>query len=104
ALGPSSLMLAASIVLVVCVGLFSIVHRRMLHVSALRPRAAADPVAEGAGITDLLKSKYLLLLGALMLLLNCVNSNGEYLLDRTLLETLKADGLDHKAAVKFIGG
>jgi AAA family ATP:ADP antiporter len=103
ALGPSSLMLVAAIVLVVCVGLFSIVHRRMLHVSTSRERAAIDPVAEGAGIRDLLKSKYLILLGALMLLLNCVNSNGEYLLDRTLLETLKANGLDHKAAMTFIG-
>lgn len=103
ALGPSSLMLVAGGVLVVCVGLFFIVHRRMLHISTARDRAAADPIAEGAGIKDMLQSKYMILLGALMLLLNCVNSNGEYLLDRTLLDTLQADGLEHQAAMTFIG-
>jgi AAA family ATP:ADP antiporter len=101
-LGPSALMLVAAAVLVLCVGLFLVVHRQMQHVSSRAVEVATEPIAE-AGIRDLLQSKYLLLLGGLMLLLNCVNSNGEYLLDRTLLETLHARGLDHRAAITFIG-
>jgi AAA family ATP:ADP antiporter len=103
ALGPSSLMLLAAVVLVVCVGLFLVVHRQAIHVSTAKQRSATEPIAANAGIRDLLQSKYMLLLGALMLLLNCVNSNGEYLLDRTLLETLKSNGLDHNAAMTYIG-
>jgi AAA family ATP:ADP antiporter len=102
ALGPSTLMLVAAGLLVLCVGLFLIVHRRALQVSKDRNEVATEPIAK-AGIRDLLQSKYLLLMGGLMLLLNCVNSNGEYLLDRTLLETLNAKGMDHKAAMTFIG-
>jgi len=102
ALGPSTLMLVAAGLLVLCVGLFLIVHRRALRVSRDRNEIATEPIAK-AGIRDLLQSKYLLLMGGLMLLLNCVNSNGEYLLDRTLLETLHAKGMDHRAAMTFIG-
>jgi ATP:ADP antiporter, AAA family len=100
ALGPPTLMLVAAAVLVVCVGLFLVVHRHTQSVSTAGTRAS-DPI--DAGLGDLLRNKYLLLLGALMLLLNCVNSNGEYLLDRTLLETLRAEGRDHQSAVRFIG-
>lgn len=102
ALGPAALMLVAAGVLVLCVGLFLVVHRRMAEVSATRHEAESEPIAK-ASIGDLLQSRYLLLMGGLMLLLNCVNSNGEYLLDRTLLETLKTNGMDHKAAMTYIG-
>jgi ATP:ADP antiporter, AAA family len=110
-LGPASLMLVAGGVLVVCVGLFWVVHRRAESTSHKREAEAQttaqtrtkDNVAEGAGIRDLLQSKYMLLLGGLMFLLNCVNSNGEYLLDRTLLETVQQDGIVGSAATTFVG-
>lgn len=101
-LGPSALMLVAGGVLVVCVALFWVVNRRIEGNKKATDRPS-EPIAEGAGIRDLLQSKYMVLLGGLMLLLNCVNSNGEYLLDKTLLETLRADGLTHDAAMTFIG-
>lgn len=103
ALEPSVLMSIAAVVLVLCVGLFLVVHRRMLEVSASRDRVEAEPIGDGAGILDLFKNKYMLLLAGLMLLLNCVNSNGEYLLDRTLLETLKSSGFDERGAATYIG-
>lgn len=101
-LGPATLMLVAAVVLVVCVGLFLAVDRqaRLTSSSGDRP---SEPIAAAGGISELLQNRYLLLLGALLLLLNCVNSNGEYLLDRTLLETLRAQGLEHREAVTYIG-
>jgi AAA family ATP:ADP antiporter len=85
-----------------CVGLFWVVNRRVVGSKQTSDRPS-EPIAQGAGIRDLLQSKYLVLLGGLMLLLNCVNSNGEYLLDKTLLETLRENGLTHGAAITYIG-
>jgi AAA family ATP:ADP antiporter len=63
------------------------------------PRAAAQaettpqgPVGGPNAFRLLTQDRYLLLVAALTLALNWVNSNGEYLLDRTLLATLKAQG------------
>jgi AAA family ATP:ADP antiporter len=50
----------------------------------------------------LTQDRYLLLVAALTLALNWVNSNGEYLLDRTLLATLQAQG-GKVNPVAFIG-
>jgi ATP:ADP antiporter, AAA family len=103
-LGPYTLMLSAAGVLVVCVSLFLVVER---HVDgdARRDKTVREdaPVSQEGLIPLLLHSKYLLLLGVFTLLLNCVNSNGEYLIDRTLLETVKARGLSEAAATTFIG-
>jgi AAA family ATP:ADP antiporter len=103
ALGPATLMLVAAVVLVVCVGLFLVVHRRLSSVSTAEGQVASEPVSGNAKISDLLQSRYMLLLAALVLLLNCVNTNGEYLLDRTLLDAVSAQGHDRDAAMAFIG-
>jgi AAA family ATP:ADP antiporter len=104
ALGPYTLMLSAAVVLVVCVFLFVVVER---HVDddARRDKTKRDdePVSQEGLLPLLLHSKYLMLLGVLTLLLNCVNSNGEYLIDRTLLETVQARGMSETAATTFIG-
>jgi AAA family ATP:ADP antiporter len=104
ALGPYTLMLSAAVVLVVCVFLFVVVER---HVDddARRDKTAREdePVSQEGLLPLLLHSKYLMLLGVLTLLLNCVNSNGEYLIDRTLLETVQARGMNESAATTFIG-
>jgi AAA family ATP:ADP antiporter len=47
-----------------------------------------EPPLEGPVLQSLLHDKYLLWIALLMLLVNCVNSTGEYLLDRTLLAAL----------------
>ncbi len=47
------------------------------------------PLGKGGGFAMLLKDRYLLLLGALSFFLNWVNTSGEYILDRVLLETAK---------------
>ncbi|MGZ3423818.1 MAG: NTP/NDP exchange transporter [Polyangiales bacterium] len=88
AIGPFGLMLLAAAILVGCLGLTSIVHRRARreHASKLK-HEEETPLGGENGFKLLLADRYLLLIGALALILNAVNSTGEYLLDRTLLHS-----------------
>lgn len=89
--GPGALMLGAALLLLVCVGALLWVERRSRRLRASGARKREVEAAEEHGLTNesafalLLHDRYLLLLAALTLLTNFVNSNGEYLLDRTLL-------------------
>ncbi|HEX7672137.1 MAG TPA: hypothetical protein VF395_21225, partial [Polyangiaceae bacterium] len=93
-------MAGASVILVVCLLLLALVDRR------LAPQRAAseheeEPLVQGRAFRMLVRDKYLLLIAALTLLLNWVNSNGEYVLDRTLLASL--GHMSEHDAVRFIG-
>jgi AAA family ATP:ADP antiporter len=102
--GPRGLMLAAAAILVVCVGLIGWADRRTRSERTTRDTThAEEPLGTHQSVFALLlRDKYLLLIAALMLVLNWVNSNGEYLLDRTLLATLARQGANVDAAA-FIG-
>jgi ATP:ADP antiporter, AAA family len=102
-LGPAWLMGVAAAILVVCVGLFA-----WIDVRAGSPGRRADepgheePLHHDHVVRVLLHDKYLLLIAGLTLLLNWVRSNGDYLLDRTLLASLaeaKSHGADASAFV-----
>ena len=76
------------------------------------PRAAPDtPVAAEpfVGIATVLRNRYLMLLAASVMLLNCVSTTGDYLLTRSLLEQIERDvaaapGLDRASLVaEFYG-
>ena len=101
--GPSALMSAAATILVVCIGLLAWIEVRVRRQApqGARPEEAEEPLGRESAVALLFNDRYLLLLAGLTLLLNWVNSNGEYVLDRTLLETL--DGHDEAAAARFIG-
>lgn len=66
--------------------------------------AAGDPLPKGGAFRTVLKSPYLLLIAALVLLLNLVNTTGEYLLGRTVAQAA-ADAVAHGGVSeeKFIG-
>jgi AAA family ATP:ADP antiporter len=102
-LGPRGLMLGAAALLLVCVLLVAWVDRRARSAA---PRAAEadpeEPLPAQNAFQLLLHDKYLLLVAALTLLLNWVNSNGEYLLDRTLLAAV-ADGAAGGDPERFVG-
>lgn len=106
-LGPSGLMLVAAAILVVCLFLIAAADRRLLpRAPSAHPADASSAQKEGPLISDnafrfLATDKYLLLIAALMLLLNWVNTNGEYLLDRTLLAQMGQ--LEGAAAERFVG-
>jgi AAA family ATP:ADP antiporter len=97
-LGPSGLMAAAAILLVVCVLLFTWVGARVGS-PARRPDEPHhdEPLVHDHVARVLARDRYLLLIAGLTLLLNWVRSNGDYLLDRTLLAAVddaKTRGID----------
>jgi AAA family ATP:ADP antiporter len=103
AMGPASLMIAAAGLLVVCVGLFAWVGVRA-GAPGRRPEEAhhEEPLVHEGAARVLAHDRYLLLIAGLTLLLNWVRSNGDYLLDRTLLSALaeaRSHGADPSAFV-----
>lgn len=84
-LGPYAMMLLAAAILVACLGIAMLVHRR----EGGRPRQDKEPekpLASRGGFSMLVTDRYLMLIGALTMLLNWVNTTGEYVLDRTLIQ------------------
>ncbi len=96
--GPRSLMAVAAVTLLVCVGLTLIVSAR--EARAQPPDAKKEePLSGPNGFMLLLSDRYLLFLGVFAIILNAVNTTGEYVLDRTLLDAAK----DHADPKAFIG-
>ena len=106
-IGPEAMMGGAAAILVVCVVLMRIIDARQ-HV-AVGEKSANDqkekekPPVDAAGIKTLVKDHYLFLIALLVLLLNWVNTAGEYVVDRTLLasaaDMAHAAGLTEKVFV-----
>jgi AAA family ATP:ADP antiporter len=95
---PPLLMLIAAGILVVCVALTVIVDRlEKRHaeerITTLKAAAEAEPppMTSASGWKLLVADRYLVFIAALMLAINLVNTTGEYILDRTLLEAGGAD-------------
>ncbi|HET9038244.1 MAG TPA: translocase [Myxococcaceae bacterium] len=102
--GPAGLMLFAAGLLMVCLGLFALVHRRLggEKTGAGAERAGA-PLGRESGLELLLRDRYLLLIGVLALLRNWVNSTGEYVLDRTLVAAApELAAAAHVSTTRFI--
>jgi AAA family ATP:ADP antiporter len=84
-LGPFGLMLVSAGILLVCLGLTYVIHRR----EATRAERAHDdlraPLDGADGFSLILRDRYLLLFAGLIFVLNWVTKNGDYVLDRRLL-------------------
>jgi AAA family ATP:ADP antiporter len=126
-LGPYPFMLGAAGLLGLCMLLTNIVNLRERRARQLAPRVAegakgeADPPpAAGAeeapvkgrsGFALVFADRYLLLIGLLMLIYNLVNTNGEYILGKTVVGLYTAShgaatagGLDEKKVIgEFYG-
>jgi ATP:ADP antiporter, AAA family len=103
-LGPYVMMLVAFLVLLLCLALTHASARTERRDNG--PKVEDVPVAKRSAFTVLIGDRYLLLIAALAVLLNWVNSNGEYILDRVLVDaadTAIARGETTLTAVKFIG-
>jgi AAA family ATP:ADP antiporter len=101
--GPQALMLGAALLLIVCSALLVWVSARIVAPGADGPSSTAEePLARESAFALLRHDKFLLLIAALTLLINWVNSNGEYILDRTLLGAV-ASGGQHVNPMTFIG-
>jgi AAA family ATP:ADP antiporter len=102
-LGPHVLMGAGVVILLVCAALVTWAGRRPIAPKSVEAARAEEPLSNESALQLLLRDRYLLLIGGMVIFLNWVNSSGEYLLDRTLLaaaEQARAQGTDAKA---FIG-
>jgi AAA family ATP:ADP antiporter len=83
---PYSMFHITAVLLAVHLGLYFLVERREGKRRGQSVKAQ-EPLAGPGGFTLLLRNPYLLLLAALLLILNVVNTTGEYLVGRTVLET-----------------
>src|SRR2546427_2755610 len=125
--GPYPFMIGAAVLLAVCMLLTNIVNLREKAARAGKPapgdlaEAAGAPAAASApgddrvrgrsGFALVLSDRYLLLIAGLMLLSNLVNTNGEYILGKTVVTlytkahgAAAAGGLDEKKVVgEFYG-
>jgi AAA family ATP:ADP antiporter len=100
--GPAFLMGGAAAILVVCVALFGFMNARFESKGSDKSAKEAEkPLAGERALHLLFRDKYLLLIAASLLILNWVNSNGEYVLDKTILAAVEHMGHDEQE--KFIG-
>ncbi|AMY08999.1 ADP/ATP carrier protein family protein [Luteitalea pratensis] len=91
--GPMRLLLGAGVILVVCALLASVVSRRAPRPASAPKSAATDddkPLGKAGGFELIRKDRYLLLIALLTVLLNVVNTSGEYLLGRYVVEQAQA--------------
>ena len=111
-LGVYQLMLVAAGILGGYLLLILIVHRRAQRTTREAAEAAAEPMIDRrGGFTMIARDRYLLLIGLFLLVLNFVNTNGEYILGRVvsgeaarLVAAGATDGLAPDDFVKrFIG-
>ncbi len=81
-LGPPRLMLLAGVVLAISVLLTLVVNRRESTTSSVQHQIAREPVGRKGGFRLVMTNRYLLLIAATILLLNLVNSTGEFLMNK----------------------
>ena len=109
AFGPRRLIVGASIALIGCVVLARLINRvtDKPQPASSAPRAKEEPMGDQNGFAMVFKDRYLLLIAVLTLLLNVVNTTGEYLFGRYVVETAHAmhgSGPEAEAArQQFIG-
>jgi ATP:ADP antiporter, AAA family len=108
--GAPRLLIAAAILLVVCALLTGVINRvstRAETKSQTKPQSEPAPLGRENGFSLIFKDRYLTLIAALMVLLNVVNTTGEYLFGRYVVETantLHGTGPEAEAARQaFIG-
>ena len=101
-LPPPILMLIAAGLLIICVILTAAVHNR--EGRRTEDKTANQPLAGAAsGFSLLLKDRYLLLMGAFILIYNWVNTTGEFVLDKTLLAAAAGQGNPEEFVQAFKG-
>ncbi|HVJ27626.1 MAG TPA: hypothetical protein VM493_08775 [Vicinamibacterales bacterium] len=106
--GPTRLLIGAAVTLTVCAFLPQIVERLTARDTTAEEVAVADqPVGGPGGFTLIGQDRYLMLIALLMVLLNVVNTTGEYLFGRYVVaEAVAKFGADAAAAAsreRFIG-
>ena len=107
--GPWRLMVGAAALLVICVVVARIdtrVTERPTRDGSRAAAAAADaPITGQSGFGMIFSDRYLMLIAALAVLINVVNTTGEYLFGRYVVDAaMAAHPADAAAREQFIGG
>lgn len=103
-LGPATLMLISSLLLLVSLGLVVVTHRKECKQTLTPEKTAEKLEGAGNGFSLLFKDRYLLLLGLMAFILNWINTTGEYVLDRTLLSVAADEAQSQGLAVaQYVG-
>jgi AAA family ATP:ADP antiporter len=101
-LGLYNMMLVPAAALIACLAIIRVVNAHET-VELSRKKAAEVPPGGAGGLRTIFNHRYLLLIAAIIFMVNLINSNGEYILDRTL-ETVKvARHYDDHAAKVWLG-
>lgn len=104
-LNPPDLMLIASGLLAGTLGLFAWNNRSnrswLRDGNKLVP--PSEPIGGPGGFQLLAHDRYLLFIGLTAVVVNWVTNSGEYVLDRTLIEVVSANGLSGAEVTRFIG-
>ena len=93
-IGVNALLLAAAVVLAVSLALFNLIDMRSERAIDGRPGAAEVAergLGDGGAFALVLRNRYLLLMALVILLLNWVNSAGEYILSSIVKQAAEAD-------------
>jgi AAA family ATP:ADP antiporter len=91
AVGAYGLMLGSALVLLVCIALTWIVHKRESSRASLeKKKEAAAPLDKKGGFRLVFSHRYLLLIALLVMLLNTVNTTGGYIFDRFVTQASEA--------------
>jgi AAA family ATP:ADP antiporter len=105
--GPIRLLMAGAVILIACVGIARVTDRVMRGTRAQRTSGDEALGAGPSGFSLILSDRYLMLIAALAVLLNVVNTTGEYLFGRYVVEhataTYGAGAATEAARGQFIG-
>ena len=86
--GPLRLLLGGGVILVICIGLARLADRYMRSEKPGQTAKADEPVGSGqSGFGMILSDRYLMLIALLTVLLNVVNTSGEYLFGRYVVQS-----------------
>jgi len=84
--GPTRLLIGAGVLLAICAALVPLIHRMTIRERAGASTKKEAPLSREGGFTMIMQDRYLLLIAAMMLLVNVVNTTGEYLFGRYVVE------------------
>ena len=89
ALGPYSLMLLACGILLICLFLILVVNARELRFAPREiVKRSNEPLGKEGGFQLLLNDRYLFWIAGMVVLLNVVNTTGEYVLGKLVVEEM----------------
>jgi AAA family ATP:ADP antiporter len=105
--GPNRLLAGACVILLICAAMVPLAQRLSAHSRGERRPRPSAPLPPSGGFSLILHDRYLALIAALMFILNVVNTSGEYLFGRYIVEqahTLYGTGPGAEAErARFIG-